>query len=501
MITSTPRAKNLSQDRFYSNIIRELGNHFLITFIREFGEKYYHYRNEQIHDIMDKYFEINKIPIPKTILQNIFGIQRTQLDRDLVLIEKRIEHQKKNTLLTEEQECSIMNYIYESYTSYSPASQKDIINYAASRYNKNLSDGWFASFFKRHSDQLSKVSCTSIDDARTKVDPKSIQYYIDEIEKASEGVVSSLFFNIDESGHSPSINDKNYSAIIPNAFKEAPCYYKIARNEKNITSLLCISLDGDFLPPGIILPRNTIPSLIDKTGIRDGKDVVLFGSDSSYINSMIFATYFSEVIIPEIVKRRINLDIGNSPALVLMDNCSAHLCDNVQELALQFNVRLVTFPPHTSHLFQPLDLLIFSLVKKRNKQNNLYSNFSECVQRIASILSAIQRSCIQDNIRLSFGRGGIFQDFSLSPPIVRIEPQIISNKIEGQLSMVEITKEPNEDCPAKRRKSRYGFINMAHFSFLEAGICPFCFSTINSDDEEYYPETESEEEPIMNEKT
>ena len=216
---------------------------------------------------------------------------------------------------------------------------------------------------------------------------------------------------------------------------------------------------------------------------------------------MIFATYFSEVIIPEIVKRRINLDIGNSPALVLMDNCSAHLCDNVQELALQFNVRLVTFPPHTSHLFQPLDLLIFSLVKKRNKQNNLYSNFSECVQRIASILSAIQRSCIQDNIRLSFGRGGIFQDFSLSPPIVRIEPQIISNKIEGQLSMVEITKEPNEDCPAKRRKSRYGFINMAHFSFLEAGICPFCFSTINSDDEEYYPETESEEEPIMNEKT
>ena len=69
------------------------------------------------------------------------------------------------------------------------------------------------------------------------------------------------------------------------------------------------------------------------------------------------------------------------------------------------------------------------------------------------------------------------------------------------MSMIEITKECNEDYPTKRRKSRYGFINMTHFSFYEAGICPFCYSTINSDDEEYNPETEFDEEPLMNENT
>jgi len=109
------------------------------------------------------------------IIQNIFGIQRTQLERDLVLIEKKIDNQKKKTLLSEEQECNVINFIFESYISYSPASPKDIIDYASNLINLSLSDVWFVSFLKRHSDQLSKVSCTSIEDARTKVDLQSIE--------------------------------------------------------------------------------------------------------------------------------------------------------------------------------------------------------------------------------------------------------------------------------------------------------------------------------------
>ena len=67
------------------------------------------------------------------------------------------------------------------------------------------------------------------------------------------------------------------------------------------------------------------------------------------------------------------------------------------------------------------------------------------------------------------------------------------------MSMIEILKEHNEKNPVKRRKSRYVYFNMAHFSFYEAGICPFCYSTINSDDEEYNPNIECEEEWLMGE--
>ena len=84
--------------------------------------------------------------------------------------------------------------------------------------------------------------------------------------------------------------------------------------------------------------------------------------------------------------------------------------------------------------------------------------------------------------------------------MVKMKPQIILNKIEGQISMIEIFQECDENHPIKRRKSRYGYLNMAHFSFYEAGICSFCDLTFNSDDDEYNPNTECEEERLMGEK-
>jgi len=52
----------------------------------------------------------------------------------------------------------------------------------------------------------------------------------------------------------------------------------VLKNEKNITAVVCISLDGDLLPTGIVLPRTTFPVDIASVGIRDGKDVALMCS-------------------------------------------------------------------------------------------------------------------------------------------------------------------------------------------------------------------------------
>ena len=58
----------------------------------------------------------------------------------------------------------------------------------------------------------------------------------------------------------------------------------------------------------------------------------------------------------------------------------------------------------------------------------------------------------------------------------------------------------DQNNPVKRRKSKYGFINSYHFELLNNDICPYCFSIISGNNDEYFPEEEieieSEEEEI-----
>jgi len=93
---------------------------------------------------------------------------------------------------------------------------------------------------------------------------------------------------------------------------------------------------------------------------------LILTSDSGYVTSDIFFTYFLNVIVPYIRKTRIEKKLYESPALILMDNCHAHVSENIRLICTEENIRLVTYPPHTSHLFQPLDLLIFGLFKRNN---------------------------------------------------------------------------------------------------------------------------------------
>jgi hypothetical protein len=48
-----------------------------------------------------------------------------------------------------------------------------------------------------------------------------------------------------------------------------------------------------------------------------------------------------------------------------MDNCSAHLTDDVIRLLTGARVRVITFAPHTTQIFDVLDLMHFGVFKRR----------------------------------------------------------------------------------------------------------------------------------------
>ena len=134
------------------------------------------------------------------------------------------------------------------------------------------------------------------------------------------------------------------------------------------------------------------------------------------------------------------------------------------------NIKLITYPPHTSHLLQPLDLLLFGLAKRKQHSFTIYEGYPDIVQRVSDIINSIQRAGISNNIRSSFRRAGIEQNTEEYPPTIRINPELISQRMQGQLLQKDIVVRQNQDNPVKRRKQKYGFINSLHFQLLNIDI-------------------------------
>ena len=126
----------------------------------------------------------------------------------------------------------------------------------------------------------------------------------------------SLFINIDETGYTDVSSLHSYSAIIPREYDSNPCHFKIDRNQKNITTIASITLDGDTLIPGIVIPSESIPTELDRSGFRDGKDGPVLTSSSVYVNSDIFFTYFMNVVVSYIRNTRNEKELYDYPALL-----------------------------------------------------------------------------------------------------------------------------------------------------------------------------------------
>jgi hypothetical protein len=91
-------------------------------------------------------------------------------------------------------------------------------------------------------------------------------------------------------------------------------------------------------------------------------------NDMSYATRPIFTKYVASVILPYFAATRESLHLQDFTGVLLCDNCSSHIDEGIKQLLADNNIRLVTFPPHTSHLFQPLGLVTFAAFKHEKRE-------------------------------------------------------------------------------------------------------------------------------------
>ena len=224
---------------------------------------------------------------------------------------------------------------------------------------------------------------------------------------------------------------------------------------KKITICATISMAGDVLPPLIISNRVTIDQEIYDAGWREGQDFVYYHQKNSFMTKEIFQNYIFNHIIPYIDNTRKMMKLEDSPGVLLIDNCTSHQCDEIYKVLANNNIRLITFPPHTTNLFQPLDLVTFGIFKQEKSQvRSKYKKGSQ-IDIINKNLIAMERATTSSNNRSAFYRSGLMIQASIIPNVACIREQYLNDIVDhSQLNDYE-----NENC-----KVTFGWVNKEYFT-------------------------------------
>ncbi|KAH0791212.1 putative transposase [Histomonas meleagridis] len=198
------------------------------------------------------------------------------------------------------------------------------------------------------------------------------------------------------------------------------------------------------------MSRKTLENEVLQSGIRIGEDIIIRYQESAYASMEIISEHINDVFLVYIQNLRNDLKFRDKPAVLICDNCASHFDNAVVRKLTQNNVRLVTIPPHSSHLFQPLDLVTFGVYKNEIRSTtSKYENGTQ-LDRIARVLSAIERATTSENNRNAFYRAGLEIDTSNDPHTVVIYENKLKQKIEENCLI---------DSPISPSTKTFGFIN------------------------------------------
>jgi hypothetical protein len=113
---------------------------------------------------------------------------------------------------------------------------------------------------------------------------------------------------------------------------------------------------GEVLPPFIIYNGKNFL----QRWMEDAPSNILFSmSKSGWIEETNFSEWFDKVFMSAVKSL---LDTG--PVFLLLDSCTSHHSIPMLQSARENGIIIYCLPPHATHILQPLDVCLFSPLKK-----------------------------------------------------------------------------------------------------------------------------------------
>lgn len=267
-----------------------------------------------------------------------------------------------------------------------------------------ISRRWIDRFRKRYP-ELKTVYSRSLDASRFEgVTYPIVNAYFDALTDLflENSYSPDAIFNIDETGFA--LGTTLPSKVLIRG-GDTIGFKKISGKQEWITAIECIGASGIVLPPLLIFrAKYTNTTWIPASTPENWK----FSTSTSGWTSDNHAYEWLTTLFEPETRRN-----DGKRRLLLLDGHGSHLTARFIAFCLDKNIDLVVLPPHTSHILQPLDVGVFSPLK-RALSIEIEKLFRLDTRRIARVewteayITARSRAFIPRNIESSFRASGIY---------------------------------------------------------------------------------------------
>jgi hypothetical protein len=129
--------------------------------------------------------------------------------------------------------------------------------------------------------------------------------------------------------------------------------------------------------------------------------------DLEWLSYDLFENHIRTVFLSHLAMTRIIQNMLEEDAVPLTENHSAHLTPVVIDLLSNARVGIVTFAPHTTQIFQVLDLALFGVLKKRGQYQFPFRDVTESAHFIKKVYHDFRSTTTDINVWEAFRGFGL----------------------------------------------------------------------------------------------
>jgi hypothetical protein len=160
-----------------------------------------------------------------------------------------------------------------------------------------------------------------------------------------QGMSAELVSNLDEVSMSGWEDGKEKKVMVPAMMDSQTIHHCTSKSVRHISIITCITTAREFLTPYIVTSQDSdaIRRRLMSRGVRLGVCFALLHRSKPYVSGRLFLEYINTISVPYLNEPRDSEELKACEAVLLMDNYSPHISDEVVAVLTRAQVRIITF--------------------------------------------------------------------------------------------------------------------------------------------------------------
>jgi hypothetical protein len=395
-------------------------------------------------------------PVHPQELATLFELNKRTVWNDLLHGPQQPGPLGRHVVLDGEIELSLIRMLLDAFHEQKAMTQTKFLKIIGEQQNPKLTKGWLHDFIGRHLDELQICRSLPREDLQMAVPRAYLEDHICILYTHITGRVAELVFNLDELGSADWEDRKAKKVIVPAGVPKEDVHHPVSRRHRHTMLLACVSASGDALT-ALLIMGSPIPESLWSRGLRQDEDAMIRHRLPAYITEELLYDCISTVFIPYVLAVRDRASFEDEIAVLLMDSAVPHTSERVRRLLGENNIIAVTFPAHTTNLFQALDLVFFGVFRKLKASATGEFDDDSVSAQIIKLIQAYEQTATSSTIRGSCLPAGFEHDTAIRSFKLRV----VEERLRGNPGFRETWARDVsvESLSARGRAQRFGVIN------------------------------------------